>query len=162
MKKVLHSEKRIVADDTPLDNEYAQGDVIITSAGVIKIKGATTFSTLGDLSQISGNNFTVATPSVTSYTANANEYVLLDVGTIKANITITLPNAPSLGDWVIIKNTSGQDAYSILAQKGNSNQQIDGGASWEWSVAYSTVKFVYLQANRWYVESLYHPGLGMA
>lgn len=160
-KKVLYADKRIVADDTPLNNEYTQGDIIITSTGVVKIKGASTFTTLGDLSLIGAGS----TPTILNFTANgtaqSNSICLVDLAAATGNVTITLPASPAIGDTVVVKNVSINTSRVLAVQKGTSSQSIDGEASWAFAQVFGAITVQYIGSGKWIVTSLYHPGLGI-
>lgn len=81
-------------------------------------------------------------PSKTSnYTITSSDYVIA-IGTLASSITITLPNAPAVGDQYIIKDTNGSAGqYPIIIDGYGKN--IDGYAQFVMAHNYSSYTFLY-------------------
>lgn len=164
-KKILYADKRIVADDTPTINEYVPGDIVFTSTGQILLRGTTSFSTLGDLSQIgSGGSVTPNVVSTSSSTTVAsNTIVLIDLKTVTSHVIITLPANPSVGDFVTLKNIYNNPTYHMFVEKGTSAQTIDeqGQVGMDGDLRYSSFTVVYIGNNMWIVDRFVNPNLGL-
>lgn len=116
------------------------GNINILGSGIISVAGAgstLTISASGDL------DYVVTSTSTTPYVVTATDQVIaMDCsGGIK---TVQLPNAPTTGRWVIIKDSTGSAAANnITVTTVGGVVLIDAAATFTINAAYQSVTVVF-------------------
>jgi hypothetical protein len=116
------------------------GNINILGAGIISVAGAgstLTISASGDL------DYAVTLTSTTPYVVTATDQIVgIDsTGAIK---TVQLPNAPSTGRWITIKDAAGTAAaFNITVTTVGGVVLIDGAATFTMNSAYQSVTVVF-------------------
>lgn len=100
-------------------------------------------------SSVSSNNLPYVLNSTTA-NVNAASNTLVDVGTLTASITVTLPASPASGDWVEVCAGPTASVWPVAVARNGNN--IEGAAADAvLDVDFMNKKFVYSPANGWIV-----------
>lgn len=116
------------------------GNINILGSGIISVSGAgstLTISASGDL------DYAVTLTSTTPYVVTASDQVV-GIDCSAAIKTVQLPNAPTTGRWITIKDYTGSSAaFNITVTTVGGVVLIDGAASYTMNSAYQSVTVVF-------------------